>query len=340
MQFITLDVFTDTPFLGNPLAVVIVEDKDRAALHEHDETKNHPNKRLLIAKEFNLSETVFLYLRPGETLMSPDRSCPEREIGIFTIEGELPFAGHPTVGTTYLLLQHLGWDFITTLLPRAGPIQIAKQPGEGGLVAATLPHDTHLHSHTLRTLYELGDKQVTAQIEPALHDDEIIRNAELDAPIFSIVQGMTFLLVALPSLEHLGKITTAKRLDLGNYVSLLDAGPWGHGFTSRYYYVPQSTSSESGVTTKAIRARMVELGFEDPATGSAASCLSCYLSRVGGLGNGDEVRYQITQGVEIGRKSDIEVNVLMGVGEEGVRVIKEVKLSGTARVVMTGNIEI
>lgn len=342
MQFVTLDVFTDTPFLGNPLAVVVVEAKDRATL---EKTKD-ANTRQLIAKEFNLSETVFLYLRPGETLESPDRSSPEREIGIFTIEGELPFAGHPTIGTTYFLLRHLGWDFITTLLPRAGPIRITSSSAAssaGLLVTASIPYNTHLHSRTLRTLYELGDKQVRAQIEPALSDDEAIRAAELDAPIFSVVQGMTFLLVELPSLAHLGRVTTAKRLDLGNYVSLLDAGPWGHGFVARYYYVPTPRREEGDdgaivVTTKTFRARMVELGFEDPATGSAASALSCHLSLVGGPGDGDEVRYQITQGVEMGRKSDIEVSVVVGADEQGARDIKEVRLSGTARVVMTGNI--
>lgn len=334
MQFVTLDVFTDTPFLGNPLAVVIVEDKDRATV---DKT------RQLIAKEFNLSETVFLYLRPGETLEYPDRSSLEREIGIFTIEGELPFAGHPTIGTTYFLVRHLGWDFITTLLPRAGPIRI--MPSAGSLVTASIPYKTHLHSRTLRTLYELGDKQVRAQIEPALSDDELVRAAELDAPIFSVVQGMTFLLVELPSLAHLARITTAKRLDLGNYVSLLNAGPWGHGFVARYYYVPtpplprgEGDGGAVEVTTKTFRARMVELGFEDPATGSAASALSCHLSLAGGPGDRDEVRYQITQGVEMGRKSDIEVTVVMGAGEQGARDIKEVRLSGTARVVMTGTI--
>lgn len=342
MQFVTLDVFTDTPLLGNPLAVVVVEDKDRAAL---DEAKAHPNTRQRIAKEFNLSETVFLYLRPGETLAAPDRSCPEREIGIFTIEEELPFAGHPTMGTTYFLLRHLGWDFVTTLLPRAGPIRITTTSGAGGSssndrVTASIPHHTHLHSRTLRTLYELGDKQVTAQIAPALSDDEQIRAAELDAPVFSIVRGMTFLLVELPSLEHLGRVTTAKRLDLGNYVSLLDAGPWGHGFVSRYYYVPTAATPPDGaaddvVTTKTFRARMVELGFEDPATGSAASALACHLSIVG---RDDEVRYRITQGVEMGRKSDIEVTAVVGAGEQGAREIKEVRLSGTARVVMTGNL--
>ncbi|ROW11217.1 hypothetical protein VMCG_01305 [Cytospora schulzeri] len=329
MHFITLDVFTDTCFLGNPLALVIVEDKERDSLSK--DTKQ------LVAKEFNLSETAFIYLRPGESLQHPDRSSSVREVSIFTIEHELPFAGHPTIGTVYYLLQHLGWDFIDTIVPPCGPIRISKS--EQGRVSASIPHDVHLHSRTLRSLYELGDRQVTAQIQPALHDDEDIRTAELDAPIFSIVKGMTFLLVELPSLDHLAKVDVGKRLDLGNYVSLLDAGPWGHGFVSRYYFVPQAVvTGEDGRRSETIQARMVELGFEDPATGSAASSLAGYLSLTG---DADEVRYRVTQGVEMGRKSDIEVNVVSGAGGDGPRgsrEIKEVRLGGTAKVVMKGDI--
>lgn len=332
MHFVTLDVFTETPFLGNPLAIVIVDDKERAALEDEDGR----NIKQLIAKEFNLSETVFLYLRPGETLSSPDRSATEREMRIFTIEEELPLAGHPTIGTAHFILHHLGWNFIDTLLPRAGPIGISST--KGGSVTARISHNVHLHSRTLRALYELGDKEMAAQIQPALHDDVDIQKAELDAPIFSIVKGMTFLLVKLPSIDHLGKVSVAKRLDLGNYVSLLDAGSWGHGFVARYYYVPQTVATaEDGVRTETFRTRMVELGFEDPATGSAASALSCHLNLVGDV---SEVRYRITQGVEIGRTSDIEVNVASGAGEGGTRTIQEVRLGGSARMVMTGNINI
>lgn len=339
MHFVTLDVFTDTPFLGNPLGLVVVEDKERASL----ETTPERNTKLLIAKEFNLSETVFLYLRPGETLASPDRSSGEREMSIFTIEKELPFAGHPTIGTAYFLLKHLGWDFVDTITPPAGPIRISTSPSSAAAVSARIPHDVHHHANTLRSLYELGDKDVTAQIGAALHEDEAIRAAELDAPVVSIVKGMTFLLVALPSLAHLGRISAGghRRLDVANYVSLLDAGPWGHGFVSRYYYVPLAAAAaagEDGVRVETVRARMVELGFEDPATGSAASTLACHLSLAAGAAG--EVRYRVAQGVEIGRASDIEVDVTLGAGEAGAREIRQVRLGGSARLVMTGDISI
>lgn len=337
MHFVTLDVFTDIPFTGNPLAIVVVEDKERAAL---DNTGDSDTKQL-IAKEFNLSETVFLYLRPNETLSSPNRSTNEREMRIYTIESELPFAGHPTIGTAFLLHHHLGWTFIHTLIPPAGPIHLVSSSSPA-TVTATIPHDVHHHSRTLRTLHELGDKAITAQIEPALHDDAAVRTAELDAPIVSIVKGMAFLLVELPSLAHLALVLDAaagpKRLDVGSYVSLLDAGSWGHGFVARYYFVRQTVvaAMEDGTRTETVRARMVELGFEDPATGSAAAALACWLAQGGEV---ERVRVRVAQGVEIGRRSEIEVEVLTAEGgEDGRREVKEVRLGGSARVVMSGDL--
>lgn len=80
---------------------------------------------------------------------------------------------------------------------------------------------------------------------------------------------------------------------------------------------------------------MVELDFEDPATGSAASALTSYLNLKGDV---DETKYRITQGVELGRKSDIETHVVSKAGQDGTRLIKEVRLGGTARVVMKGEL--
>lgn len=80
---------------------------------------------------------------------------------------------------------------------------------------------------------------------------------------------------------------------------------------------------------------MVELDFEDPATGSAASSLTSYLSL---KGDTDETKYRITQGVELGRDSNIETHIVSKAGSDGTRAIKEVRLGGTAKVVMKGEI--
>ena len=87
-----------------------------------------------------------------------------------------------------------------------------------------------------------------------------------------------------------------------------------------------------------MRTRMVGLGIEDPATGSAACTLASYLTLQREKGGEAPVRYEIVQGVEMGRKSEITVEVVPRRDEKGDSTIKEVYLSGSAVVVMTGTL--
>ena len=248
-----------------------------------------------------------------------------REVSIFTIESELPFAGHPTIGTTYLLLQHLGWDFVDTITPPCGPIRVTKSSSSSdGRVTASIPHDVHLHARTLADVVRPDD--------PRLSSDPAIREAVLGAPIFSIVNGMTFVLARLPSLDVLGRVAKTQ-LDLSQLRdTLLDEG-WRAGFMGCYYYVDvgDGGGEEQG---RRLRTRMVELSLEDPATGSAASALSAYLTLK------EEKRgrkFEITQGVEMGRKSVISVETTVKSGENK---IDSVWLGGTAVVVMNGSLRV
>jgi pre-mRNA-processing factor 19 len=325
LDFVTLDVFTDTRFLGNPLAVVFVPAAVRNRISQ--ETKQR------IAREFNLSETVFLHTLDDE----PNRGITTREIDIFTPEEELPFAGHPTIGSAYLVLHHLGWSHVDTLQTKAGPIRIAPYQGKDG-VRAAIPHAVHTHGQTLRRI--LGSPDATHAAANAIKDglstDPDIRAAELDAPVVSIVRGMTFLLVRLPSLEHLGRAAPVNRMDFTKIPDLLDDGEWKESFVARYYYVPLEGGSDSDSDSEkvAMRTRMVELDFEDPATGSAACTLASYLAV---CGKGEmAAHFAITQGVEMGRRSEIAVDVLVERGQE--TAVKALHLGGTAVVVMSGSI--
>jgi pre-mRNA-processing factor 19 len=322
LDFVTLDVFTDQRFLGNPLAVVLVPASVRSRLTQEIKQR--------IAREFNLSETVFLHTLENE----PDRGVTVREIDIFTIESELPFAGHPTIGSAFLVLHHFGWTHIDTLQTKSGPIRIGTQQihGKPG-VRAAIPHAVHVHQRTLLDLLDAPStsQETAAQIHQGLSPDPEIRVKELEAPVVSIVRGMAFVLVQLPSLEHLGKVTEAKRLDFSKIPELLDEGEWHESFVSRYYYVPTGEDAESG-GAKAVRARMVELGFEDPATGSAACTLASYLAL-----KGEGTQLAITQGVEMGRKSNISVAVTL---KDGGKAVEEVHLGGSAVVVMNGSITV
>lgn len=330
LTYLTVDVFTSTRYLGNPLAVVLIPSSLRSLLTQ--EVKQR------IAREFNFSETVFLHTLDNEA--RDGLSSSSREIDIFTIEEELPFAGHPTVGTAYLVLNHLGWKHVDTLVTKAGPISIRELEGEGEKVKATIPHAVHVHSQTLGGI--LGSEDVKSEtkglIQAALSDDAEIREAELSGPVVSIVRGMTFLLAKLPSLEHLAKVSTAKRLDFNKVDGLLDKGEWEGGFVCRYYYVPTEEPTKDGETGRKefkFRTRMVELGFEDPATGSAACTLASYLTVSGREVDG--ARFELTQGVEMGRRSEIEVETT-AVKEDGEVKVKYLYLGGTAVVVMSGSL--
>ncbi|TPX07381.1 uncharacterized protein E0L32_002149 [Thyridium curvatum] len=315
LPFTTLDVFTSTRYLGNPLAVVSVP----ASMGKHALTQAMKQR---IAREFNLSETVFLH--------EPDTTETDTiDIDIFVTDAEIPFAGHPTIGSAYLLLRERRLGHIRALRTKAGEIPIEPQAlSEVGAVNAEIPHDVHVHAGTV------GDLQPEPQW---LSADANIRTAERFAPLVSIVQGMAFLLVELETLDQLAKVRPATTQLVSS--GLLDEGDWGQGFVGRYYYVPGE--EKDGIVP--IRARMVEEVIEDPATGSAASALACYLTMLkageGGK-SGGSTKYQITQGVEMGRESVIDVEVKLGWDSDGDDIIEQVMLGGTAVVVMKGNIVI
>jgi PhzF family phenazine biosynthesis protein len=299
--FSTVDVFTTARFTGNPLAIVSLPP-------DHGLTQEAKQR---VAREFNLSETVFLH-EPS------DPSSEDRSIDIFTPNEELPFAGHPTIGSaTFVLSKH---PHVKALITKAGRIPI--QSSANGIRAA-VPHDVHVHNKTLR------DVPVNVELG---HGDQEVANAERAAHVVSIVKGMTFVLVQLASLDQLAKISCAgPSLDFGG-LGLLDEGPWGESFVSRYHFVVEYHEDNLW----RIRTRLVEKTMEDPATGSAACTLASNLALATG---GDQLlRFEITQGVEMGRRSEIVVEVLPGVDEKGKPCIKEVHLGGSAVPVMHGTL--
>ncbi|KAI1114454.1 hypothetical protein F5Y14DRAFT_414266 [Nemania sp. NC0429] len=318
LPFTTLDVFTTKQLEGNPLAVVQVPASLRERLTQDVKQK--------IAREFNLSETVFLH---DDT----SASGPEaREIDIFTINQELPFAGHPTIGSAVFVRHHLGDEGVHSLVTKAGPIGIqsvssssssSSSPSSSRDIRADIPHNVHLHAKTLRDVLPSPDD------DEGLHANPAIRAAELDAPAFSIVQGMTFVLVRLASLDLLREVEYRKLDFAGLAPRLLDEG-WRESFVARYYYVDVPDEGDEG-EVRGLRTRNVELGFEDPATGSAASALGAYLTLAREKKGS---RFRVTQGVEMGRKSVISVETTVVDGES--LKLEHVYLGGTAVVVLQG----
>lgn len=165
-----------------------------------------------------------------------------------------------------------------------------------------------------------------------------IAGAENEAPLFSIVNGMTFALIELPSLEHLSAVRVGVAPDLP--VELLDEGWRGGWSTRRYYYVVLDSEEDEDEATYRLRTRMVKTtpAMEDPATGSAACALGSYLSLH--KATVQAVTFEITQGVEMGRESKILIDTRVGQDNDGARRLQMVHLGGTAVQVASGVITV
>jgi predicted PhzF superfamily epimerase YddE/YHI9 len=217
---------------------------------------------------------------------------------------------------------------VSALITKAGTIAIhADAPGQVGV---SIPHSTHLHQKTTAHIPS-GPRALK------LHTNPAIREAELAAPIFSIVDGMNFGLIRLSTLEELSLVYPGKSaFSIGN--DLLDAG-WKNTYMARYYYVVLSSSSVSSQSRDvSLRTRMMENNFEDPATGAAAGALSSYYALY--QCEETELNVRITQGVEFGRESDINVYIAVDINSDGKRVIKEVRLGGTATQIIKGSVTV
>ncbi|KAH6968168.1 hypothetical protein DER45DRAFT_545510 [Fusarium avenaceum] len=308
LKFSTLDVFTNTAYKGNPLAVVTIPPNQQPPLNQAQKQQ--------IAREFNLSETVFVH-----DVETPSKTS-ERKIDIFTPKWELPFAGHPTIGTAVFLRP----QGVKTMVVKAGRIDIDFDQHRSA--RASIPHDVRLHETRLpQPQYETGDEQLAK-----------VAAAEQGAPLFSIVNGMTFALIELSSLEMLG---AAKVGAMGLISGDLQDDGWKHDFDSRRYYfvrVSGEQSSDGKKYVQNLQARLVKRAMEDPATGSAACALACYLA-LHKL-DADAVQFRITQGVEMGRESLIVVDVEIEMDSAGVRKVKTVYLGGNAVEVMSGSIRV
>ncbi|KAF3937392.1 hypothetical protein ABW19_dt0206180 [Dactylella cylindrospora] len=312
LPYTTLDVFTTEPLkAGNPLAIVTIPaDVTLTKSQEH-----------LIAREFNYSETVFIYPSTSP-LTSPDGTT---RIAIWTTDQELPFAGHPTVGTGWYLAssgeERFTENFDVDIL--AGRLKVERS--EAGKVRIDAPHKVTKWENKvpLKRLSEVIALPSSLPIESIFAD-----SCKAGIPALSIVDGLSFALVQISNLEALAGLKPGSKgasLDLVKDVGG-DLPSVGTPFMGVYCYVILEESDGKLV----IRSRMFYDGDqEDPATGSAACALGSYLALVKG---GREWEFEITQGVEMGRKSDIGVKVVLD-GEGGV---EKVWLEGGAVKVMEG----
>jgi trans-2,3-dihydro-3-hydroxyanthranilate isomerase len=269
LEYFVVDVFTETPLEGNPLAVVM----NTAGLKTE--------QMQAIAREFNLSETTFIERRAAAV----ERAEGIR-VRIFTTQEELNFAGHPTLGTASVLRlrapETLRGDTVT-LAENVGAVPV--RFSGAGLYGEMTQRDPEFGA-------ELDPAEVARLIGLELEDlDPVV-------PPQSVSTGTAFAIVALRSAEALARLR----------VDQLKATPWLRERGARWFYVlgpaeNQEIESDDVGSNTEWRARMQFYGGEDPATGSAAGCAISHLVARGAAPSG--VTIHCRQGVEIGRPSEL-----------------------------------
>jgi trans-2,3-dihydro-3-hydroxyanthranilate isomerase len=286
--FHIVDVFADQKFAGNQLAVV------RNAI-------DFPEVELQrFAREMNFSETTFIMINENE--ISEQTDIPFR-VRIFTPKLELPFAGHPTIGTAFVIQQFILRKKVPkiTLDLKVGPIEVIPEYEPAGDEVKLL---WMKQKEPKFFKASLSPEQVSKVL--GLHRSDI----NMEVPIQEVSTGIPFLIIPLKSMKALRKCKVDRDRYFGlirktKAKSLLAFAPGSHGTESRLS--DRMFSEYYGVS-------------EDPATGSANGCLAAYLSHHRYFGS-DRVDIQVDQGYEIGRPSTLflrtspekkTINVMVG----------------------------
>lgn len=271
-KYLHLDVFTDTPFEGNQLAVF----PDGRGLE--------PATMQAIAKEMNFSETTFIL---------PAEDKGDVRMRIFTPDAELPMAGHPTVGSTFALA-HLGTiargrpEFVFEL--GVGPTPVALEWGDSGLSFAWMTQQRPLFG---RAPDELTDLAAALGLEAGDLAD--------GPPPQEVSCGLPFFFVRLAT----RRAVDAAGVDRRALARFYDR----HRVRELPIFI---FTTEGGAPTATCYSRMFAPGLgvtEDPATGSASGPLGCYLVHHGVLTPDEGGRIVSLQGRKMGRPSWIHIDI-------------------------------
>ena len=257
-DLVQVDVFTRLPLEGNQLAVF----PDARGLTDSEMQK--------LARETNLSETTFVFPRDAEI-----EQHEGHEVRIFTVNEELPFAGHPTLGTAWCLHQQSPADEIVLDL-KVGKVPVRFEQRDGGLFGEMRQVDpmfgpTHSHADVAKVL----------GVPVSELDDTL--------PIQTVSTGMSFTMVPFRSLKTLQNLTVSWQ-QMAAYLQPIAAN-------SFFYMVCR----EAMLKDATLHARMIFYNGEDPATGSAAGCCAAWAVRNGVLAPG--AQGMIEQGIETRRPS-------------------------------------
>ena len=286
-RFVQLDVFTSVPLEGNQLAVFT----NAAGLTDSDMQS--------LAREMNLSETTFIF--PRDAVIERERGVRVR---IFTVNEELPFAGHPTLGTAMALRGESGADEIALDL-NVGRIPVRFSVHEGlpfGLMTQRDPEFGRTHP-----------REAVARAA-GLRLDDIAD----DVPIQTVSTGNAFAIVPVRSLAVLQNLSPTWA-PMNEHLQKSDA--------KFFYFVAREAANPQA----RLQSRMIFYNGEDPATGSAAGPCIAWAVKYGVVPADQQVLME--QGVEMRRRS----RIFMSAGREGDKIVN-VRVGGHAVEVIRGEI--
>ena len=295
-RYFICDVFTDTRFGGNQLAVV----PDARGLSDRAMQQ--------IAREFNFSESTFV--------LPPERGYTRR-VRIFTPRAEVPFAGHPNVGTAFVLaatgaLGTVDRPLTVTFEEGAGPVPVTIQRGAGGTIWCELSAPEPL---SLGAVVPAETVAAAVSLSP---DDVVTRT---HPPQVASV-GLPFLVAELRDRAALERARPA--MQGVDAVIALGVVPDIHLYIH----------SDDGFDLRARMFAPLDGVQEDPATGSANCALAALLGRFDPMADGIR-RWRIAQGVEMGRPSLLEASVVKRAGS-----VIEARIGGASVLVSEGTIDV
>jgi trans-2,3-dihydro-3-hydroxyanthranilate isomerase len=288
LQFAQFDVFTSSPLEGNSLAVF----SDGRGLSD--------TQMQAIAREMNLSETTFIL---------PRDAAQERERGvrvrIFTVQEELPFAGHPTLGTAFGLRGSSGALEIRLNL-NVGTIPVTFEEKDGHPTFAEMTQADPKFGQT-------HDRKKISEVTGIPLDD-----IDPELPIQTISTGVPFTVLPIRDLEAIRRLEITQGRTSG-YLAASDG---------KFFYC---VTRETVDPTARLHARMLFYNGEDPATGSASGCAAAWMVQHG-VAKPDE-HVMIEQGIEMKRPSRIFVRA----SRSNDRVVN-VRVGGNAVEVLRGEL--
>lgn len=299
-EFVQLDVFTQTPLAGNPLAIF----PDGRGLND--------GEMQALAREMNLSETTFIFPRDAAT-----ESREGKKVRIFTVETELPFAGHPTLGTALYLYASESTQMKSaeiTLDLKAGKIPVRFTANSGN--AARERVDGQVFAEMRQRDPEFGTPLSREEVASVMGIpvDDIVSGW----PIQPVSTGLTFTIVPFRNRQTLSDLK----------FSYIQAAEFLKKTGANFFYFLCPERREERLQA---RARMFFYGGEDPATGSAAGCAASWMVQHGVAKNDEHV--VIRQGVECLRPSEMHVRAR----REGERVT-DVRVGGYAVEILRGTV--